>query len=151
MLQGMAEHTEVSSSHSTEEVYEIRWRKGLDGWDKTDTIYLILKDSSYPKEVIVLLLNYSTVMGWMGGIIMPDSIASIMHVIWDLKIIPMYFCVLDIFHQFTLFKSHAETGITIYTLWKLNRNSFHYWAGFTVYKKIHVNHQKVVDGRWRSR
>jgi len=46
MLQDMAEHTEVSSSRSTEEVYESRWRKGLDGCDKTDTIYLILEDSS---------------------------------------------------------------------------------------------------------
>lgn len=32
MLQDMAEHTEVSSSRSTEEVYESRRRKGLDGW-----------------------------------------------------------------------------------------------------------------------
>lgn len=31
-------YTEVSSSRSTEEVYESRWRKGLDGWDKTDAI-----------------------------------------------------------------------------------------------------------------
>ena len=31
MLQDMAEHTEVSLSRSTEEVYESRWRKGLDG------------------------------------------------------------------------------------------------------------------------
>ena len=42
----MAEHTEVSSSRSTEEVYESKWRKGLDGWEKTDAIYLILEDSS---------------------------------------------------------------------------------------------------------
>ena len=47
----MAEHTEVSSSRSTEEVYESRWRKGLDGWDKTDATYLILEDSSCSKEV----------------------------------------------------------------------------------------------------
>ena len=50
----MAEHTEVSSSHSTEEVYESRWRKGLDGWDKTDAIYLMLEDSSCSKEVTYL-------------------------------------------------------------------------------------------------
>ncbi len=51
MLQGMAKHTEVSSSCSTKEVYENRWRKGLDDWDKTNTIYLILEDSSCSKEV----------------------------------------------------------------------------------------------------
>ncbi len=50
----MAEHTEVSSSRSTEEVYESRWRKGLDGWDKTDAIYLVLEDGSCSKEVTYL-------------------------------------------------------------------------------------------------
>lgn len=59
MLQGMAEHTEVSSSRSTEEVYESRWRKGLDGWDKTDTIYLILEDSSCSKEVTYLRVGWN--------------------------------------------------------------------------------------------
>lgn len=49
----MAEHAEVSSSRSTEEVYESRWRKGLGGWDKTDAIYLILEDSSCSKEVLI--------------------------------------------------------------------------------------------------
>ncbi len=47
----MPEHTEVSSSRSTEEIYESRWRKGLDGWDKTDAIYLILEDGSCSKVV----------------------------------------------------------------------------------------------------
>ena len=47
----MAEYTEVSSSRSTEEVYESRWRKGLDGWDKTDAICLILEDSSCSKDI----------------------------------------------------------------------------------------------------
>ena len=42
----MTEYTEVSSSRSTEEVYESGWRKGLDGCDKTDTIYPTLEDSS---------------------------------------------------------------------------------------------------------
>lgn len=51
MLQGMTEHTEVSSSHSTKEISENRWRKGIDCWDKTNTIYLILEDSSCSKEV----------------------------------------------------------------------------------------------------
>ena len=50
----MAEHTEVSSSRSSEEVYESKWRKGLDGWEKTDAIYLILEDSSCSKEVTYL-------------------------------------------------------------------------------------------------
>ncbi len=54
----MAEHTEVSSSRSTEEVYESRWRKGLDGWDKTDAIYLILEDSSCSKEVAYLRVGW---------------------------------------------------------------------------------------------
>ena len=54
----MAEHTEVSSSHSTEEVYESRWRKGFDGWDKTDAIYLILEDSSCSKEVTYLRVGW---------------------------------------------------------------------------------------------
>ena len=54
----MAEHTEVSSSHSTEEVYESRWRKGLDGWGKTDAIYLILEDSSCSKEVTYLRVGW---------------------------------------------------------------------------------------------
>ena len=54
----MAEHTEVSSSRSTEEVYESRWRKGLDGCDKTDTIYLILEDSSCSKEVTYLRVGW---------------------------------------------------------------------------------------------
>lgn len=53
MLQDMAEHTEVSSSRSTEEVYESRWRKGLDGWEKTDAIYLILEDSSCSKRLLI--------------------------------------------------------------------------------------------------
>ena len=51
MSQGIAEHTEVSSSRSTKETYENKWRKGLDGWDKTDAIYLMLEDSSCPKGV----------------------------------------------------------------------------------------------------
>ena len=54
----MAEHTEVSSSRSTEEVYESRWRKGLDGWDKTDAIYLILEDGSCSKEVAYLRVGW---------------------------------------------------------------------------------------------
>ncbi|WP_129724916.1 hypothetical protein [Xylanivirga thermophila] len=54
----MAEHTEVSSSCSTEEVYENRWRKGFDGWDKTDAIYLILEDSSCSKEVTYLRVGW---------------------------------------------------------------------------------------------
>ena len=54
----MAEHTEVSSSRSTEEVYESRWRKGLDGWDKTDAIYLILEDRSCSKEVAYLRVGW---------------------------------------------------------------------------------------------
>ena len=54
----MAEHTEVSSSRSTEEVYENRWRKGLDGWDKTDAIYLILEDGSCSKEVTYLRVGW---------------------------------------------------------------------------------------------
>ena len=58
MLRGMAEHTEVSSSRSTEEVYESRWRKGLDGWDKTDAIYLILEDGSCSKEVAYLRVGW---------------------------------------------------------------------------------------------
>ncbi len=58
MLQDMAEHTEVSSSRSTEEVYESRWRKGLDGWDKTDAIYLILEDNSCLQEVAYLRVGW---------------------------------------------------------------------------------------------
>lgn len=54
----MAEHTEVSSSRSTEEVYESRWRKGLDGWNKTDAIHLILEDSSCSKEVTYLRVGW---------------------------------------------------------------------------------------------
>ena len=54
----MAEHTEVSSSRSTEEVYESRWRKGLDGWEKTDAVYLILEDSSCSKEVTYLRVGW---------------------------------------------------------------------------------------------
>ena len=54
----MAEHTEVSSSRSTEEVYESRWRKGLDGWDKTDAIYLILEDNSCLQEVAYLRVGW---------------------------------------------------------------------------------------------
>lgn len=54
----MAEHTEVSSSRSTEEVYESRWRKGLDGRDKTDAIYLTLEDSSCSKEVTHLRVGW---------------------------------------------------------------------------------------------
>ena len=54
----MAEHTEVSSSRSTEEVYESGWRKGLDGCDKTDIIYLILEDSSCSKEVTYLRVGW---------------------------------------------------------------------------------------------
>ena len=58
MLQGMAEHTEVSSSRSTEEVYESGRREGLDGWDKTDAIYPILEDSSCSKEVAYLRVGW---------------------------------------------------------------------------------------------
>lgn len=58
MLQDMAEHTEVSSSRSTEEVYESRRRKGLDGWERTDAIYLILEDSSCSKEVTYLRVGW---------------------------------------------------------------------------------------------
>ena len=54
----MAKHIEVSSSHSTEKVYESRWRKGLDGWDKTGAIYLILEDSSCSKEVTYLRVGW---------------------------------------------------------------------------------------------
>ena len=54
----MAEHTEVSSSRSTGEIYESRWRKGLDGWDKTDAIYLILEDGSCSKEVTYLRVGW---------------------------------------------------------------------------------------------
>ncbi len=54
----MAEHTEVSSSRSTEEVYESRWRKGLDGCDKTDAIYLMLEDGSCSKEVTYLRVGW---------------------------------------------------------------------------------------------
>lgn len=54
----MAEHTEDSSSRSTEEIYESGWRKGLDGWDKTDAIYLIPEDSSCSKEVTYLRVGW---------------------------------------------------------------------------------------------
>lgn len=54
----MAEHTEISSSRSIEEVYENRWRKGLEGCDKTDTICLILEDSSCSKEVTYLRVGW---------------------------------------------------------------------------------------------
>lgn len=47
----MIERAEVSSSRSTLEVYESRWRKGLDGWDKTDADYLTPDDSSCSREV----------------------------------------------------------------------------------------------------
>ena len=47
----MIERVEVSSSRSTLEVYESGWRKGLDGWDKTDADYPIPDDSSCSKEV----------------------------------------------------------------------------------------------------
>ena len=50
----MTERAEVSSSHSTEETYESKRRKGLDGWDRTDIAYLILEDSSCPKGVAYL-------------------------------------------------------------------------------------------------
>lgn len=39
----MAEHIEASSSRSIEEIYESRWRKGFDDWDKTDAIHLVLE------------------------------------------------------------------------------------------------------------
>ena len=52
------EHAEVSSSRSTEETYESRRRKGLDGWDKTNAIYLILEDSSCSKEVTYLRVSW---------------------------------------------------------------------------------------------
>ena len=57
-MQGAVEHIEVSSNRSTADVYESRWRKGLDGWDKTDTVYLILKDSSCSKEVTYLRVGW---------------------------------------------------------------------------------------------
>ena len=41
-----------------EEVYESKWRKGLDGWDKTDAIYLILEDSSCSEEVAYLRVGW---------------------------------------------------------------------------------------------
>lgn len=49
----MAEHTEVSSSRSTKEVYESRWRKGFEGWERTDAIYLILENSSCSKRLLI--------------------------------------------------------------------------------------------------
>ncbi len=58
MLQGMTEHTEVSASRSTDEAYENRWRKGLDGWDRTDAIYLILENSSCSKEITYLKIGW---------------------------------------------------------------------------------------------
>ncbi len=58
MLQDMAEHAEVSTSRSTEEVYESRWRKGLVGWERTDAIYLILEDSSCSNEVTYLRVGW---------------------------------------------------------------------------------------------
>ena len=54
----MAEHTEFSSSRSTKEVYENRWREGLDGYKKTDTIYLILDDYICSKEVTYLRIGW---------------------------------------------------------------------------------------------
>ena len=54
----MAEHTEVSSSRSTGEVYESGRREGLDGWDKTDAIYPILEDSSCSKEFLRISLGF---------------------------------------------------------------------------------------------
>ena len=45
-----------------EEVYESKWRKGLDGWDKTDAIYLLLEDSSCSEEVAYLRV------GWQLGV-----------------------------------------------------------------------------------
>ena len=56
----MAEHTEVSSSRSTEEIYESRWRNEFDGWDKADAIYLILEDSSCSKKVTYLRTGWKT-------------------------------------------------------------------------------------------
>ena len=58
MSQGMTEHTEVSSSRSTEEIYENRQRKGLDGCEQIDTSYLILKDSSCSKEITYLRVGW---------------------------------------------------------------------------------------------
>ena len=54
----MIERTEVSSSCSTEEAYESRWRKGLDGCDETDIIYLTLEESSCSKEVTYLRVGW---------------------------------------------------------------------------------------------
>ena len=59
---GRIEHTEVSSSHSTEETCENKQRKGLDGRDKTDTIYLILEDSSCSKEVTYLRVGWKLIV-----------------------------------------------------------------------------------------
>ena len=45
------EYAEVSSSRSTVETYESRWRKGLDGCKETDRIYQNLEKDSCSKEV----------------------------------------------------------------------------------------------------
>ena len=45
------ECAEVSSTHSTKGIWESQTREGVDGWKKTDAIYLILEDSSCPKGV----------------------------------------------------------------------------------------------------
>jgi hypothetical protein len=59
-LEDKVERTEVSSSRSIEEVYENRWRKGLDGFDKTDVTYLKHKDSSCSKEVTYLKIDWKS-------------------------------------------------------------------------------------------
>jgi hypothetical protein len=53
-LEDKVERTEVSSSRSIEEVYENRWRKGLDGFDKTDVTYLKHKG---PNKIFSCCLN----------------------------------------------------------------------------------------------
>ena len=57
----MAERTEVSSSHSTEETCENRQRKGLDGWDESDAVYLKLEDGSCSKEVAYLRVGWKPI------------------------------------------------------------------------------------------
>jgi len=57
---GKAERTEVSSSRSIVEVYENRWRKGLDGCDKTDITYLTHENSSCSKEVTYLKIEWKS-------------------------------------------------------------------------------------------
>lgn len=59
---GRMEHTEVSSSRSTEEACESKWRKGHDGCDKTDVIYLTLEDSSCSKEVTYLRVGWKLIV-----------------------------------------------------------------------------------------